>query len=243
MYFKDFPEFLYDFRYALNETKTAIVKDITRNVRFRKEVLNNIAVYDEYDIIDGETPEIIAEKIYGNPEYHWIIMLANQRYDYLTDFPLPEPELVEAGKAVFNPSFTATSWSYSGTTITVTKAIHELLSSPTTTVTLSGATATTNAPNGTHTVTSVTADTFTFTVATAPTGTAGGTVKVKTNGRENYSHHYVNAAGYNVNSDAVGALNVTNMEWFRTENEEKRRIKIISPRIINTILKDYKDLL
>lgn len=243
MYFKEFPEFLYDFRYAPHETKTAIVKDITRNVRFRKEVLSNIAVYDEYDIVDGETPEIIAEKIYGNPEYHWIIMLANQRYDYLTDFPLPEPELVEACKAVFNPSFTATSWSYSGTTITVTKAIHGLLSSPTTTVTLSGATATTNAPNGTFTITSATADSFTFTVATAPTGTAGGTVIVKTNGRENYSHHYVNAAGYNVNSDAVGAVNVTNIEWFRTENEEKRRIKIISPRIINTILKDYKDLL
>ena len=243
MYFKEFPEFLYDFRYTPHETKTAIVKDITRNVRFRKEVLNNIAVYDEYDIVDGETPEIIAEKIYGNPEYHWIIMLANQRYDYLTDFPLPELELVEACKAVFNPSFTATSWSYIGTTVTVTKAIHGLLSSPTTTVTLSGATATTNAPNGTHTVTSVTSNTFTFTVATAPTGTAGGTVKVKTNGRENYSHHYVNAAGYNVNSDAVGAVNVTNIEWFRTENEEKRRIKIISPRIINTILKDYKEQL
>lgn len=243
MYFKEFPEFLYDFRYAPNETKTAIVKDITRNVRFRKEVLENITVFDEYDIVDGETPEIIAEKVYGNPEYHWIIMLANQRYDYLTDFPLPELELVEACKAVFNPPFNATSWSYSGTTITVTKAIHGLLSSPTTTVTLSGATATTNAPNGTYTVTSVTADTFTFTVASAPTGTAGGTVNIKTTGRENYSHHYVNAAGYNVNSDAVGAVNVTNIEWFRTENEEKRRIKIISPRVINTILKDYKDQL
>jgi hypothetical protein len=248
MYFKEFPEFLYDFRYGAYETKTSIVRDITRNVRFRKEVLDNIAVYDEYDIVDGETPEIIAEKIYGNPEYHWIIMLANQRYDYLTDFPLPELELVEAGKAVFNPSFTATSWSYSGTTITVTKAIHGLLSSPTTTVTLSGATTTsgtviTNVLNGTFTITSVTANTFTFTAASAPTGTAGGTVTVKTTGRENYSHHYVNAAGYNVNSTAAGAVNVTNLEWFRDKNEEKRRIKIISPQIINKILTDYKDLL
>jgi hypothetical protein len=250
MYFKEFPEFLYDFRYGTNETKTTIVRDITRNVRFRKEVLDNIAVYDEYDIVDGETPEIIAEKIYGNPEYHWIIMLANQRYDYLTDFPLPEPELVEAGKAVFNPSFTATSWSYSGTTVTVTKAIHGLLSSPTTTVTLSGATTTagtpsvvTNVLNGTFTITSVTANTFTFNAGSALTGTAGGTLTVKTSGRENYSHHYVNAAGYNVNSDVAGAVDVTNIQWFRDQNEEKRRIKIISPQIINKILTDYKDLL
>ena len=71
-----------------------IVKDITHNVRFRKEILSNITLYDEYDIRDGETPEIIAERIYGNPNYHWIIMLLNERYDYVTDFPLSYPELV-----------------------------------------------------------------------------------------------------------------------------------------------------
>ena len=69
MYFKVFPEFLYDFKYG-KETKTSIVKDITRNIRFRKEVLENITLYDYVDVVDGDTPEIVAEKIYGNPEYH-----------------------------------------------------------------------------------------------------------------------------------------------------------------------------
>ena len=75
-------------------SRLTIVKDITHNIRFRKEILENITLYDEYDIIDGETPEIIAEKIYGNSQYHWIIMLLNERYDYITDFPLTYPELV-----------------------------------------------------------------------------------------------------------------------------------------------------
>lgn len=92
MYFKEFPQFLYDFKYG-NETKTSIVRDITRNVRVKKEVLSKIVLFDEYDIIDGETPEIIAEKIYGNPEYHWIIMLANEKYHYVCDFPLDEYSL------------------------------------------------------------------------------------------------------------------------------------------------------
>ena len=95
MYFKDFPEFIYDFKYgSSSETKTSIVKDITRNIRIKKEVLSNIVLYDEYDIIDGETPEIIAEKFYGNPEYHWIIMLANERFNYITDFPLEEVKVM-----------------------------------------------------------------------------------------------------------------------------------------------------
>lgn len=243
MYFKEFPEFLYDFKYGANQTKTTIVKDITRNVRFRKEVLENISVYDDYDIVDGETPEIIAEKIYGNAEYHWIIMLANQRFDYLSDFPLAEPQLVSAAAAIFNPSFTATSLAYSGTTITVTKQLHGLLSSPSTSVTLSGITATTNPPNGTYIITTVTANTFTFTATAVPTGTIGGTIKVKTAGAENYIHHYVNSNGYNVMSTVAGSVPITNIEFFRNENEEKRRIKIISPQIIQTILRDYKDLL
>jgi hypothetical protein len=38
--------------------------------------------------MEGETPEHISEKMYGTPYYYWIIMLANERYDYIKDFPL-----------------------------------------------------------------------------------------------------------------------------------------------------------
>lgn len=89
MYFKDFPKIYYDFNTGANENLLKIVKDITFNVRFKKEIIENVSLYDEYDIVDGETPEIIAEKIYGSPNYHWIIMIANQAYDYIQDFPKP----------------------------------------------------------------------------------------------------------------------------------------------------------
>lgn len=75
------------------ETKAFMLTDISRNIRFRKELLSNITSYDEYDIVDGETPEIIAEKVYGNPEYHWIVMLANDIYDYRADFPLTQLQM------------------------------------------------------------------------------------------------------------------------------------------------------
>ena len=87
MYFKNFDQMYYDFLIG-GKHQLHIVTDITKNLRFKQEILANITLYDEYDIQDGETPEIIAEKIYGNPNYHWIIMLVNERYDYLNDFPL-----------------------------------------------------------------------------------------------------------------------------------------------------------
>ena len=103
MYFKEFPQFLYDFNYG-DRVKTSIVKDITRNVRVRKEILENVTLFDEYDIVDGETPEIISEKFYGTPEYHWVIMLANGKYDYRADFPLPEAVLQKHIATVYNPA-------------------------------------------------------------------------------------------------------------------------------------------
>jgi hypothetical protein len=75
------------------ETKAVLLTDITRNIRFRRDVLANITVYDFYDIVEGETPEIVAEKIYGNAMYHWIVMLVNERYDYLGDWPLTQANL------------------------------------------------------------------------------------------------------------------------------------------------------
>lgn len=91
MYFSGFPNIPYVFDIA-GSPETRMVKDITFNVRVRQEILKNITLYDEYDIQDGETPEIIAHKVYGSSEYHWVVMLCNERFDAYEDFPLPSRE-------------------------------------------------------------------------------------------------------------------------------------------------------
>lgn len=91
-YFTKFPTMLYDF-IVNNQRVFYMVRDITINVRFRKELLTNVVQYEHYDIQDGETPEIISEKFYGTPHYHWVIMILNEKYDYVDDFPLSTFEL------------------------------------------------------------------------------------------------------------------------------------------------------
>lgn len=94
MYFEKFPQIYYPV--TINGVKQyTVLKDITVNVRMVKEFLSNITLYDSYDIVDGETPEIISEKFYGTPLYHWIIMIVNERYDYLADYPLSYNRLVQ----------------------------------------------------------------------------------------------------------------------------------------------------
>lgn len=86
-YFANFPDILYPFELG-GKLKLVRVKDIVANVRLRKSILSNITLYDEYDIEDGETPEIIAEKVYNDANLHWVIMLTNDRYDLWNDFPM-----------------------------------------------------------------------------------------------------------------------------------------------------------
>lgn len=93
MYFRQFPKIFYDFKYSNRDIKIHSVTDITTNVRFRKDLLQNVVAYDMYDIRDGETPEILAERFYGDAQLHWIIMLGNDKYDYINDFPMTVVEL------------------------------------------------------------------------------------------------------------------------------------------------------
>lgn len=93
-YFNKFPDILYNFE-VNGEIKYYLVRDIALNVRIRKALVNNITTWDEYDIEDGETPEIISNNLYGVPYYHWVIMILNLRFDYIRDFPMSNAQLDE----------------------------------------------------------------------------------------------------------------------------------------------------
>jgi hypothetical protein len=85
MYFKSFP---YTY-YSLDDASTVqVVTNITTRVALSEEVKNNLGLYDEYDVKDGETPELLADKFYGNPEQHWLILHYNEIIDPRFDWPL-----------------------------------------------------------------------------------------------------------------------------------------------------------
>jgi hypothetical protein len=92
-YFNNFPNTIIDLSLSNEDPKTFVVRDINTNVRFRKDLLSNILAYELYDIQDGDTPEKLSEIFYGSPYYQWVIMLVNERYDYLNDFPMSQREL------------------------------------------------------------------------------------------------------------------------------------------------------
>lgn len=79
MYFQDFPVLPYPY-YIGNNRSFALARNILRRVAFSDQI-NNQSAFIDYDIKDGERPEHIANRLYGNPNHHWIILLANNITD------------------------------------------------------------------------------------------------------------------------------------------------------------------
>jgi hypothetical protein len=65
-----------------------LVTNLTVNFSFLGDLLDNSAVYYEYTVAEGDTPEIVAYKVYGYADYHWIIMKINGIVDIKTQWPL-----------------------------------------------------------------------------------------------------------------------------------------------------------
>ena len=79
MYFQDFPVVPYP--YYIGDNKAyALARNIIRRVAFSDEI-NNSAAFIEYSVKDGERPEHIANRVYGDSNHHWIILLTNNIVD------------------------------------------------------------------------------------------------------------------------------------------------------------------
>jgi hypothetical protein len=62
-------------------------------------------------------------------------------------------------------------------------------------------------------------------------------------GNEYDTHHFVNEKGFIVDQYYVGRLAVSNIEYEERINENKRRIKLVSPQLIDRVMKQFKDIL
>ena len=87
-YFGKLPKIKYDINKALVNPRYQTVTNIFFRVRYIQEVLNNIDSYYVVELEEGDTPEIIAEKVYGDPGSFWAILIANQILDPQFDWPL-----------------------------------------------------------------------------------------------------------------------------------------------------------
>ena len=69
------------------------------------DLKNNSVVFYKYNIQEGDTPETVAHKYYGDPYKYWIVMYSNQLMDPLWDWPMNYQTFTDYLNAKYFPEF------------------------------------------------------------------------------------------------------------------------------------------
>jgi len=87
MYFNQFEKGFYDLN---GDGQQKLVTDLMTRVKVREKVIDEISLYDSYDVPSGERPEDTAFKHFGSAQLHWVILLTNNITDVYYDWPMSE---------------------------------------------------------------------------------------------------------------------------------------------------------
>ena len=85
MYFETFPFIQYD---SLGDGNPKEVKNLLRRVKVRSDIRSNSSLFDTYYVREGETPEMIADRLYDNVNLHWVVLLFNDITDRYHQWPM-----------------------------------------------------------------------------------------------------------------------------------------------------------
>ena len=91
-YFSRFPLFVYDVK---NNSNYKLLPDILRRVKLRATIKSGGMLFDKYDVKEGEKPEDVAFKWFGDPELHWVILMTNNITDRYYEWPMNQVQFAE----------------------------------------------------------------------------------------------------------------------------------------------------
>ena len=91
-YFSRFPLFAYDIK---NDNNYKLLPDILRRVKLRATIKSGGMLFDKYDVKEGEKPEDVAYKWFGDAELHWVILMTNNITDRYYEWPMNQVQFAE----------------------------------------------------------------------------------------------------------------------------------------------------
>lgn len=231
MYFSKFPVTFY----SLNnrETVELVTNFLLRNV-ISDEVKNNYSVYDLYDIRDGETPEILAFQFYGDANLHWILLHMNEILDPRFDWPLSTFNL----KRFVDGKYGSANGihHYEDLNGNQVEAQLEMFSNSDFGFLSVGNVITNTNNTGIGYVTEINALSEIKLIVTNGGFQVGDVIKLVNSSTNTATPYTVRVLG-------ASTIPVTNYVYEDRINESKRRIKILKPRYVERLVKDFENKL
>ena len=106
-----YPSFLSDKMSSLDYVE---VKNIFRRAKLRDDLQNNFTVFDKYEIPMGASPDTVAEDLYGNAQFDWVVLTTAGIINVRNEWPLEDRDLYnyafkKYGDALNSPRFFETT--------------------------------------------------------------------------------------------------------------------------------------
>ena len=86
----DYPTLLKNKQSNNDYTET---KNLFRRVKIREDLFSNFIVFDQYKVIGDERPDNVAEKVYGDDDLDWVILMSNNIIDVKNEWPMTQSDL------------------------------------------------------------------------------------------------------------------------------------------------------
>ena len=90
------------------------VKNIFRRAKLRDDLQNNFTIFDKYEIPMGARPDTVAEDLYGNAQFDWVVLTTAGIINVRNEWPLEDRDLYnyafkKYGDALNSPRFFETT--------------------------------------------------------------------------------------------------------------------------------------
>jgi hypothetical protein len=108
MYFNIVPNIAYDQKpisFPFSESDYIVAKNFFRRYKLNDDIFSQAVYFKKYAIEDGERPDTIAKKVYGNPYYDWVILLTNNVINAQYDWPLSGYDLSQVIESNFDDPY------------------------------------------------------------------------------------------------------------------------------------------
>ena len=109
MYFSLLPNIEYDEKpisYPFSESDFVTAKNFFRRYKINDDILSYAVFFRKYAIEDGERPDTLAKKAYGDEFFDWVILLTNNMVNAQYDWPLTNSQVSKVLEAEYENPYT-----------------------------------------------------------------------------------------------------------------------------------------
>ena len=113
MYFSLLPNIEYNdipLSFPFSESEYVVAKNLFKKYRINQDVFSYAVFFKKYVILEGETPDVLANKAYGDPFFDWVVLLTNNITDRHFQWPMSNYELQKYAEQQYDDPYSEVAY-------------------------------------------------------------------------------------------------------------------------------------